>query len=375
MSKTLALPFLIIFFSIGIKPAIAQDSINEVNFSKHERVPGYRKKKRKNPQVFQGNKKKENYFEGWYFKMVSNDQNSILSIIPGISLSENGEEQHAFIQVINGTTAESSYFSFPIEEFYFSKDKFSIRIGDNYFSEDYIVLNLENSSTSIKGKVKMSNQVRLLKKNKREAIMGWYRFVPFMQCYHGLVSLNHNLTGTMTMNDTLHNFDQGIGYIEKDWGKSMPSAWVWIQSNSFDSENTSFMLSIANIPWLSGSFTGFLGFFLHEDSIHRFATYTKAKLELEPADSDTIRISIIEKELTYNLEVYRSQSGVLKAPVKGSMDRRISESIDANLHLTILDENAKTIFEETSSITGLETVGDLQILSGKKRRKKRGKEN
>lgn len=51
------------------------------------------------PEVFQGNLKKKNYFEGWYFKNVTQDLSCTLSIIPGISLVEN--DPHAFIQ-ING---------------------------------------------------------------------------------------------------------------------------------------------------------------------------------------------------------------------------------------------------------------------------------
>ena len=44
-------------------------------------------------------------------------------------------------------------------------------------------------------------------------------------------------------------------------GKSMPSAWIWTQSNTFeDRSSNSFMLSVANIPWLGKSLTGFLGF-------------------------------------------------------------------------------------------------------------------
>ena len=346
----------------------AQLPTDEVVFSDHKSIPGYNTKKRKNPPFFQGNKKKKNYFEGWYFKMVSADGSSILSVIPGISLSENGEEQHAFIQMIDGTTAQTDYYRFPIEAFSFSKEKFAVRIGDNYFSEDSIVLNIHNDSTNIQGTIRMSNQVHLSEK-RNEAIMGWYRFVPFMQCYHGVVSLNHNLSGELKKNDATYAFDQGLGYIEKDWGSSMPSAWIWLQTNNFSTANTSFMLSVANVPWLGSSFPGFLGFFLHNGTVHRFATYTNAKLHLEPNASDTIRITIKEKLYTYKLETYRSKSGILKAPVQGSMDRRISESIDAKLVLTVLDKEGNVIFSDSTSITGLETVGDFQALGGKEKKK------
>jgi len=97
---------LLIFFG-NLKPVSAQQLRGEVKFSEHKFIPGYGAKKAGNPEMFQGNKKKKRYFEGWYFKMVSEDGQSILSIIPGISLSSDGSEQHAFIQVIDGKTVSN----------------------------------------------------------------------------------------------------------------------------------------------------------------------------------------------------------------------------------------------------------------------------
>ena len=335
----------------------------EINFSEHKCLPGYGFKKIGHPEIFQGNKKKKNYFEGWYFKMVSEDGSSILSIIPGIALSQSGKEQHAFIQIIDGKTANTNYFSFPIEEFAFSKEGFAVKIGQNYFSEDKIILNLHTDSSSISGEVRMIDHVKLdSRKIVNTGIMGWYRFVPFMECYHGVVSLNHKLNGSIIIDGKAHIFNQGLGYIEKDWGSSMPSAWIWMQSNHFSKGNSSFMLSIANIPWLGKSFTGFLGFFLHESVLYRFATYTHAKLSLEESKLDTTRITIRDRKNTYSIEASRNHAGLLKAPVKGSMDRRIAESIDAKIQLTVTDRQGRVIFCDGTSIGGLELVGDQKTL-------------
>ena len=364
MNKTLFyFSFLLVFVLSTINIARAQGLENETVFKDYDRIPGYKKLKKNNPEVFQGNKKKENYFEGWYFKMVSQDDSSIMSIIPGISLSENGEEQHAFIQIIDGKTAKTYYYTYPIEDFSFSKEKFAVRIQNNYFSEDSISINIKNDTTSITGKVKMTNQIKLTKNGEKLNIMGWYKSAPFMQCHHGVVSLNHDLSGSLQMNNTTYNFDKGLGYIEKDWGKSMPSAWIWIQSNSFDSPETSFMLSVANVPWMGSSFPGFLGFFLNDSIVNRFGTYSGAKLQLDTSSSDIIKITITDKDYTYYLETSRDKAGILKAPVKGAMERRIAESIDAQLKLTVTDKNGTVIFEETTSIAGLETVGNLSTLS------------
>lgn len=351
---------------VGLNPTIAQKSRNVNNHEQHSYIPGYGIKKMNNSEYFQGNRKKKEYFEGWYFKMVSDDESSILSVIPGISLSQKGEKKHAFIQIIDGKTAETSYFQYSIEDFKFSKKIFAISIGNNYFSEDSIKLDIHNDSTSISGTIHMSNQTYLSKKEKKKkiGIMGWYRFVPFMECYHGVVSLDHKLKGSIKKNDKKFNFNEGKGYIEKDWGKSMPTSWVWLQSNNFSSENTSFMLSIANVPWVGSSFTGFLGFFLHNNKVYRFGTYTRAKLDLVSSNSDTLKIIISDKKNTYMIETYRSNYGILKAPVKGSMDRRISESVDAKLKLTVLDIQGNIIFKDSTAIAGLETVGNTDSLSG-----------
>lgn len=313
--------------------------------------------------MFQGNNREKQYFEGWYFKMVSEDSESILSFIPGISLSSNGLDKHAFIQVIDGKTAQTLYYTFPIEDFYYSPEKFEISIGKNFFSNEKIVINLEDENTSLQGEVHFKSSL-VLPANKfmNAGIMGWYRFVPFMQCYHGVVSLTHELEDSILMNQKVIPFSRGKGYIEKDWGTSMPSAWIWIQSNNFNHRNASFMLSVATIPWLGGTFTGFLGFFTKDSTIYRFATYTRASLQVFIHNANSLSISISDKKFTYHIEALRLRSGLLKAPVNGSMDRRIAESIDAGIKLKILDAKGQIIFNDSTRIAGLEMVGDLEKL-------------
>ncbi|MFN8206086.1 MAG: tocopherol cyclase family protein [Bacteroidales bacterium] len=341
----------------------AQEPASLVFFADHTRIPGYACRKAGDPIMFQGNHKKKNYFEGWYFKMVSADGTSRLSVIPGISLSDNKKEQHAFIQIIDGITAQTWYYTFPVEEFSFSRKSFSIRIGNNYFSADSVSLNIQNDSIMTRGCIRMSGQVpfpsgRIL----NPGIMGWYRFVPFMQCYHGVVSLTHELSGKIYHGGSTYSFDGGKGYIEKDWGRSMPSAWIWMQSNQFTNENSSFMLSVANIPWLGKSFTGFLGFLWLDSTLYRFATYTHARISILESGQDHVKINIRDKRNRYEIMAVRKGSGLLKAPVKGGMDRRIPESIDAGIRLTLSDMKGTTLFVDSTSIAGLEIVGDQQII-------------
>ena len=342
---------------------LSQNSSTLVKFVDYPKVKAYKANKSKNSSMFQGNQKTKKYFEGWYFKMVSQDEGSILSVIPGISISEDGSTKHAFIQIIDGKIAETKYINFPIEDFYFSKEDFLIKIENNVFSKDSIVLDIQRDSLSIIGKVYMKNLAELKSKNKqRQKIMGWYYKVPFMECYHGLVSLNHDLYGKIKTNNRSFRFDGGRGYIEKDWGKSMPSSWIWIQTNSFKNSNSSFMLSIAKIPWLGFSFTGFLGFYYINNEIVRFGTYSKAKVKLEKQEKNNLNLNIILKDKVLEIQTLKNNSGMLKAPVNGNMNRRISEGIDAELTLKIIDKNKKILFKDRSITTGLEVVGNIDEL-------------
>jgi hypothetical protein len=354
---------------MGTCQIYAQEQCRSTVFALHRFLPGYGIKKLEDPIVFQGNKKHKSYFEGWYFKMISADGASRLSVIPGISLSVDKKEQHAFIQFIDGKSAQTWYYYFPIDEFSFSRKKFSIRIGNNYFSADSVYLDIQNDSTTIRGCVRMSEQVPFPSKRiLNPGIMGWYRFVPFMQCYHGVVSLTHHLAGDLIRDGKTYDFNGGRGYIEKDWGSSMPSAWVWMQSNHFSNENSSFMLSVANIPWLGKSFTGFLGFLWHDSTLYRFATYTHARISILESGEDHVKISIRDKKFSYEIVAVRKASGLLKAPVNGGMDRRIPESIDANLSLLVKDRFGNILLTDSTSIAGFELVGNQEMLAGKKKR-------
>lgn len=341
----------------------AQEFKNEVSYSERKFSPAYDLRKMGNTTIFQGNNKKRKYFEGWYFKMVSEDGSAVLSVIPGISLSKDGKEQHAFIQLINGVTAETSYFSFSIDDFSFDAKGFAVKIGDNYFSKEMIILNLKDENTTIHGKVQMLNLVEYSSGRWIDpGIMGWYRFVPLMECYHGVVSLTHDLVGQISVGNQVMDFSQGKGYIEKDWGSSMPSSWIWMQSNSFTTPNTSFMLSVANIPWVGRSFTGFLGYLYHDNKRYDFATYLPTKLSLEVTEASLIKIKIQNKRHTIIVEAESRNAGLLHAPVQGSMDRRIAESIDAYMHITLLDKLGNVVFTDSTNITGLEKVGDYRSL-------------
>ncbi len=319
-----------------------------------------------NPHWFQGRRKRNNFFEGWYMKHVSSKGDSIYSFIPGVSL--NKKDSHAFVQAINGKTGETWYFRYPVDAFSYTPDSFDIAIGNNRFSSSGIKLDLDLEGQRFAGEIRYSNNHTFPVSIKRPGIMGWYRYAPFMQCYHGVVSLDHDLDGNIRVNGQNHEFTGGKGYVEKDWGSSMPEAWVWMQSNHFKQANTSLMLSVARVPWMGSSFPGFLGFLLYEGKELYFATYTGAKIKsLESSDKE-FACYIEGKDYYLHIEGEKEnvpgQHGSLKAPSIGQMDRVIHESVNARLVVVLTDKRGNELFKGTGEHAGLEMVGDTSILKG-----------
>ena len=76
------------------------------------------------PEVFQGNLRRKNYFEGWYFKQVSADLANTVAIIPGISIVKN--DPHSFIQVMNGSTGYTDYVRYPLDALRWKTKEFDI---------------------------------------------------------------------------------------------------------------------------------------------------------------------------------------------------------------------------------------------------------
>ena len=307
-----------------------------------------------NPEIFQGNLRKKQYFEGWYFKQVSQDQTYTFSFIPGVSLVEN--DPHAFIQIMNGYEATSDYIRYPVNEFSWDTRRLFLKVGSSTFTASGIILNIESENINLTGKIDFSNMIRYPKSIFSPGIMGWYSFVPFMECNHGIISVNHDLYGKISINKNEVDFTGGKGYIEKDWGTSFPEAWIWIQSNNFKEHETSFSFSLAKIPWMGRFFIGFIAFLYLNRRFYLFSTYNKSIFSEITHRKEMIEITVRNKWNILKIKVIKNSFGDLRAPVSGEMSRRIKESVDSEVHLQLCDKLGNQEYEGTGKNVGLEII-------------------
>lgn len=312
-----------------------------------------------NPDFYHGHGRKPPFFEGWYYKLISEDETQRFAIIPGIIL---GESQHAFIQLLNGITRESIYRTYPIESFWAAKDKFHVTIANNSFTQKQIVLDVEDQFGRLRGSLNFEGITPWPVSILSPGIMGWYAWVPRMETYHGVVSLNHRIQGALEINHNQVDFTGGFGYIEKDWGAAFPAAYVWYQSNHFSQPDISLTGSVAIIPWLRSAFRGFICGLWYQGKLYRFATYTGAKIESLDIFDDHIQWVIRDKRYRLEMKASRQPGGTLLGPDRVEMGKRVVETLDSKVEVRLYTLNGKEILVDTGHHAGLEANGDLERL-------------
>ena len=314
------------------------------------------------PDRYHGFGKRGPFFEGWYFKLVNSSGDQRWTVIPGVYIGAKPEDSHCFIQVLNGVSGKTHYINFPYDQFRSDESSFHTTIGANEFSAKRIHLEIGNDEILIEGDLIFNGLTPWPVTWLSPGIMGWFAWVPGMECYHGVVSLDHEIMGSLRINGQETDFSCGRGYIEKDWGKAMPKAWIWSQCNHFIKPNTSLSLSVAVIPWGPAVFDGFIVGLLLDGTLHRFATYTGARIEKKTVSENLVSLIFCDRKERLEIFAKRLGGGQLNAPTLTQMDRRILETLSAEIDVILsIREKGEwhKVFEDSGRYAGLEVVGDL----------------
>ncbi|MBF8807547.1 MAG: hypothetical protein IC227_03090 [Enterococcus lacertideformus] len=305
-------------------------------------------------KFFQGENKTYPFFEGWYFKHQIAQE--VYAFIPGYSIAKNGET-NPFIQVISHDHSE--IFFFDSNQLFVAKNHLSIKIGENFFSEKGLSLSLSSPNLTIMGAIDYGEFAPLKRTSYAPSIMGPFSYVPFMECYHGILSMKHSLKGNLLWNEQMIDFTGGTGYLEKDWGNSFPATYLWAQCNQFAALDAQFFFSAAEIPFLSGRFLGMIAVLQIDGEEYRFGTYYGAKILDITQKEKNLVIKIRQQKLEMMIEVLKSEGHPLMAPDKGLMNRVIREKASTDITVR-LQKKGKEIFNQKGKSAGFEEVGKLQ---------------
>lgn len=318
-----------------------------------------------NPDWYHGHKRQAPYFEGWYFKVISADEKHRFAFIPGIFKHHDPAESHAFIQVLDGMKGKMSYHRYPVESFRAVDGAFDVHVGESRFRRDCVQLHIDDEHGQIIGQLDLHDLTPWPITLWSPGIMGWFGWLPNMETNHGIVSLDHRITGAVRFDDTVIDFNEGRGYAEKDWGTNFPKGYIWHQTNHFDAPGTSLIGSIATVPQMGATFAGFIVGFWHQGKLYRFTTYNGSRVTRLRVDEDHVEWELENRQHYLRLVAERAPGTRLKSPEKHAMYERVEETMRACVHVTLSEKVGRQrypIFAGKGRNLALEVVGDLGLL-------------
>ncbi|MEA4896833.1 MAG: tocopherol cyclase family protein [Christensenellaceae bacterium] len=285
-------------------------------------------------------------FEGWYFKHRIGDR--VLAVIPGLA-SDGAGGRKAFVQVISNEGA--AFHAFPCKAFRARADRLSVEVGANRFDDRGVSLALPGLRAEL--------TYGAMTKLSGGDIMGPFRFVPFMECNHSVISLKHPVDGYVELGGAVHRFDGGSGYLEMDWGRSFPRDWTWFECHDFEGRpGDSLMLAVAEIPMLGLHFTGIIAVCRVDGRQHRVATYRGARVQRSVDMPGRCEIALIQGGYRLELAVDYDRGGALRAPVLGRMDRTITEYPSCRAH-ALLSLDGRTLLDAPGRCAGFERAQSI----------------
>ena len=120
------------------------------------------------------------------------------------------------------------------------------------------------------------------------------------------------------------------------------------------------MASVAHIPWITGSFIGFLALVWDGTKIKLFTTYTGATMQaaMEP---NGVHLTFFDSDSHLEIIATQAPGADLVSPIQGNMTGKVNESIGAK-HKIVYRASSGTVIEDTGVCAGLEIAGNTEIL-------------
>ncbi len=316
-------------------------------------------KKILNPDLYHGERKKKNYFEGWYYKIQDKDNKYVLAFIPGIIKGHIVEEGESFIQVLNGNN-KPLYLKFTKDSFKFQHKPFCIKINHNHFSLKEISLNHYDENIQLVGTLRIVDGIKWPDSIFNPGSMGFYNYLIFMECYSQVCCLTGNLIGKLMVNDEEIDFTGGKVYIEKNWGSRFPESYVWVQANNFLNEEVAVSVSLGRVPLWFYHFNGFLTAFVLNGKVYKFTSINRSKMNIS-FNKNNVVLTFEKDDYQLNIETrcHLDDFVIIKGPIHGKMARDIKESIISDVRVELIDlYRERILFQGVSNNGGVEIMGD-----------------
>ncbi|MGF1486090.1 MAG: tocopherol cyclase family protein [Prochloraceae cyanobacterium] len=206
---------------------------------------------------------------------------------------------------------------------------------------------------------------------KIEPVYGWGNPKASQQSTAGMLSsfeifepgwqilMAHGLaTGSIDWNGKIYEFSNAPAYGEKNWGRSFPQKWFWLNCNSFQDEPDLALTAGGGkrqvVSWMEE--VALVGIH-YRGSFYEFVPWnSEVHWQIEPWGIWTMQASNYDFEV--NVTGTTNLPGTpLRAPTEQGLIYCCRDTMKGQLHLELKSSLGVTILEATSDLCGLEVGG------------------
>jgi hypothetical protein len=138
---------------------------------------------------------------------------------------------------------------------------------------------------------------------------------------------------------------------------------MWMQCNHFEQSGISLKASVARIPWMGSSFTGFISGLWLGDRLVQFTTYNGTRLRKCFADQHHVQVVLQNRKHELVIQVERDGATSLASPLNGLMDGRIEESMTSKMNIQLTERsNGRLLFEGKGNHAAVEVAGKVESI-------------
>jgi tocopherol cyclase len=120
---------------------------------------------------------------------------------------------------------------------------------------------------------------------------------------------------------------------------------------------------VARVPWVTGTFTGFIAGIWVNNHLIRFTTYNRSALKKLKVTDNFMELVMENRDYIFEMTAPLDLATGLASPVRGLMDGRIEESMTAGVSLLLKEKKSgKTVLDDHGRNTCIEVSGDMSTL-------------
>jgi tocopherol cyclase len=327
----------------------------------------------------------QNFFEGWYYRITIPEIKESFAFMYSIEDPSGGAASAGTAQIL-GAGEQYGYQVFPgVDGFWASRNNLglghwsthNLTITPQLLSiEDFnqhITTGYQATATLNQGILNIPGQSPCRWCYQIQPIYGWGNPQWFQQSTGGLLSflpifepgwqvlMAHGLaTGWIEWQGNRYEFTEALAYSEKNWGRSFPQKWFWLNCNCFDGEPNLALTAGGGrrqvLTWMEE--VAMIGIH-YQGEFYEFVPWNaQVHWQIDPWGKWQMQADnyFYQVELTGHTDLAGT---MVQVPTDQGLVYRCRDTTHGLLSLTLRDRSGKIIISATSALAGLETGGQL----------------